>query len=171
MFSFSKKFAKRNKKAVEIDTFDKWDIVREHLGDNEMLNAIPKMLGTDKTEELIKWFCQDYDIRDFDEDYDPDEDNYNYFSKKQAPAKKASKVIAKSPYKRVTPKQLKDMVKEGVAIDITEHPDVYNLSREKKLECIGTGLGIYGLNCAMFKDKDGKIYVITKRNTNLLTLV
>ena len=179
MFSFIKKFGRRKNvikstkkvNAVEISTFDKWDTIREYLGDDELLDVIPKMLGTDQTERLIDWICRDYEINlDEEEDDDEDYEASKKASKKISP-KKSSKVFAKSSLKRVTPKQLKDMVEEGVAVDITNHPDVYKLSREKGLDCIGTGLGIYGVNCAMFKGNDGKIYVITKRNTNLLTLV
>ena len=155
--------ASKKVKSVSSDTFDRWDMIREYLGDDELLEVIPKMLGTDTTERLIGWICQDYDIN---LDGDDEEDDYGA-SKKKA---RKMKVMAKSPHRRVSPKQLKDMVAEGLAVDITNHPDVIKVSKDKGLELVGTGFGINGMNCAMFKGKDGKIYVITARNSNLLTL-
>ena len=137
------------KRKAELDVWDRWDRARELLGDDEMLNAIPKMLGTWKTEELLGWIETDYDIND---------DEY------EASKKKATRRTA---LRKVTPKQLKDMVKDGVAVDITYSPDALKIKKEKQLECIGTGHGIYGTNCAMYKGNDGKIYVITARCSNL----
>ena len=39
------------------------------------------------------------------------------------------------------------------------------------LEAIAISSGIYGLNGALLKDENGKLYAITARNTNLAQLV
>lgn len=72
---------------------------------------------------------------------------------------------------KVTPKQLKDMVKEGLATDITNAPDIDELDRKLHFEVVSVGKGIYGMNCALLKGNDGKTYVITSRNSNLFKLV
>lgn len=68
-------------------------------------------------------------------------------------------------------KEIKQMIKNGGAIDITN----YSLDQINKLrpdlEAVKVSLGIYGVNGAIFKSKDNKIYAIRARNTNLFTLV
>lgn len=72
---------------------------------------------------------------------------------------------------RYTQKQLKTFVAAGVALDITN----YSFEQAKALyncgiEQIGYSTGIYGINGALFKDKEGNMYAITARNTTLFQL-
>lgn len=81
---------------------------------------------------------------------------------------KEIKKTAKATY---TQKQLKQLVAEGKAIDITN----YSISQLKQLQQkengiypIGSSYGMYGDNGRLYKgNKSGKIYAVTKRNTNL----
>ena len=85
--------------------------------------------------------------------------------KKQASSKKLDKV-AKAKY---TQRQLKDMVAEGLATDITtwDYNKVYNLMKEEQLEPIGSSYGVYGPNGRLYRGKSGKIYAVTARNNTL----
>lgn len=68
-------------------------------------------------------------------------------------------------------RQIKAMVKNGIAIDISNHDnkDRQELeSREGWLDRIGYSVGVYGLNAALFKGhKTGQLYAITARTTAL----
>ena len=80
--------------------------------------------------------------------------------------KEEMKKTAKATY---TQKQLKEMVADGVAIDITtwEGSKIYELIKEEHLEPIGSSFGTYGANGRLFRGKSGKLYACTARNTNL----
>ena len=73
---------------------------------------------------------------------------------------------AKATY---TQKQLKEMVANGVAIDITNMPtrELYALQKEEQLEPIGSSFGTYGANGRLYRGKDGKLYAVTARATSL----
>lgn len=67
-----------------------------------------------------------------------------------------------------TKQQLKDLVKKGVAMDITSldiSPFV------GKVHAIGYSIGKYGINGAFLQGLDNQLYVILKRNSNLFTLI
>ena len=69
-----------------------------------------------------------------------------------------------------TQKQLRELVKEKVAIDITDHGDKeYEetmATEDGKLRRIGYSHGAYGLSGLLMKgEKTGKIYAITSRST------
>lgn len=87
--------------------------------------------------------------------------------KKQA-SRQGNKVKkqAKATY---TQKQLKEMVANGVAIDITNMPtrELYKLQKEEQLEPIGSSFGTYGANGRLYRGKDGKLYAVTARATSL----
>lgn len=86
-------------------------------------------------------------------------------NKKSFKDKKLSK-IAKATY---TQKQLKEMVANGVAIDITNMPtrELYKLQKEEQLEPIGSSFGTYGANGRLYRGKDGKLYAVTARAMSL----
>lgn len=70
---------------------------------------------------------------------------------------------------KYTQRQLKEMVADGVAIDITtwSTSDVYKLQKEEQLEPIGSSYGVYGPNGRLYRGKSGKLYAVTARTTNL----
>ena len=74
---------------------------------------------------------------------------------------------------KTTQKALKKHVAAGIAQDITlysfEEADA--LHRAHSLEVIAVSSGVYGLNGALLKDENGKLYAITARNTTLAQLV
>lgn len=80
--------------------------------------------------------------------------------------KEEMKKTAKASY---TQKQLKEMVANGVAIDITNKParELYALQKEEQLEPIGSSFGTYGANGRLYRGKDGKLYAVTARATSL----
>lgn len=68
----------------------------------------------------------------------------------------------------MTRKQLKEMVRNNIAQDIT------NAEFEKlpPMDCLGTSRGIYGMNGGLFRNpRTGDLYVILSRNTLLFQLV
>ena len=69
-------------------------------------------------------------------------------------------------------KELKDMVRSGKAEDITTLPDEEAKElRKKGIETVGVSRGTYGMNGALLRDKDGNLYAITARSTNLFYFV
>lgn len=80
---------------------------------------------------------------------------------------------AKSFRKTFTQKELKDMIRRGEAIDITNYSfedadDLY----DRGYDVIGVCRGVYGLNGALLKMRDtGELCAITARNSTLMQLV
>lgn len=74
---------------------------------------------------------------------------------------------------KTTQKTLKKHVAAGIAHDITQYSfeQAEALRRAHSLETIAVSSGVYGLNGALLKDKNGKLYAITARNTTLAQLV
>lgn len=69
-------------------------------------------------------------------------------------------------------KELKDMARYGEAEDITTISDVEAKELKKKgIETVGISRGVYGMNGALFRDCEGKKYVITARSSNLFYFV
>lgn len=70
--------------------------------------------------------------------------------------------------RKYTQKQLKEFVKLGLAIDITNWSDkeCYDLQRQGVTQ-VGYSAGIYGCNGMLLQDKQGQSYVITARNGNI----
>lgn len=62
-------------------------------------------------------------------------------------------------------KDLKNLVKSGVAVDITTAAEW-----PQGLERIATSNGVYGLNGALYKDKQGQLYAVTARTANLFAI-
>lgn len=63
---------------------------------------------------------------------------------------------------KTTLKTIKDYVKLGIAKDVTtskDLPDCYNK--------ICYSIGTYGINGGVYEDKNGNMYAITARTTNL----
>lgn len=80
---------------------------------------------------------------------------------------------AKSSRKTFTQRELKDMIRRGEAIDITNYSfedanDLY----DRGYDVIGVCRGVYGLNGALLKMRDtGELCAITARNSTLMQLV
>ena len=74
---------------------------------------------------------------------------------------------------KTTQKALKKHVTVGIAKDITRYnsEEAEALHRAHSLDTIAVSSGIYGLNGALLKDENGKLYAITARNTTLAQLV
>lgn len=69
-------------------------------------------------------------------------------------------------------KELKDMARYGQAEDITTISDAEAKELKKKgIETVGISRGVYGMNGALLRDKDGNKYVITARSSNLFYFV
>ena len=74
---------------------------------------------------------------------------------------------------KTTQKTLKKYVAAGIAHDITRYSfvEANALYMAHSLETIAVSSGVYGLNGALLKDENGKLYAITARNTTLAQLV
>lgn len=67
--------------------------------------------------------------------------------------------------KKVNHKEIENLVKLGVAVDITNDPAP--MESEKSYEKVAYSMGVYGSNGALFRGKSGKLYAITRRNSVL----
>lgn len=129
----------------------------------------------DLGEELSGYYNDIYDIEDEkeeEEDEDEeDEDSENNVRESHRPHGR----MLKEDYRKVNQRQLKQMVRDGFAEDITNigFGGARKLREEEGyLEIIGTGYGVYGVNCAWLKGRNtGTNYVITARNSTLESLV
>ena len=51
-----------NEGTTSDDTFEKWEILKEQVGCEQMVDAIFSYLSSDQLEQLVEWFNQDYDL-------------------------------------------------------------------------------------------------------------
>lgn len=65
--------------------------------------------------------------------------------------------------KKYTTKQLKELVKTGAAIDVTDA--ISTTAIPEWYDKIGYSKGINGINGLLMKGKSGKLYAITSRST------
>lgn len=73
--------------------------------------------------------------------------------------------------KKLTQKEIKRLIKTGAAVDITTWTsEKIKELQNKNIEKIGLSFGVYGTNGGLFKDKDGNLYAITARTSNLFAL-
>lgn len=74
---------------------------------------------------------------------------------------------------KTTQKALKRHVAAGTAQDITLYSfeEAAALQRAHSLEAIAVSSGVYGLNGALLKDENGRLYAITARNRTLAQIV
>lgn len=68
--------------------------------------------------------------------------------------------------KKFTTRQLKELVKIGAAIDVTDA--LSTTAIPEWYEKIGYSRGINGLNGLLMKGKSGKLYAITSRSTAIM---
>ena len=58
-----------NEGTTSDDTFEKWELLKEQVGCEQMVNDIFNYLSSDQLEQLIEWFNQDYDLWYNNEDF------------------------------------------------------------------------------------------------------
>ena len=78
---------------------------------------------------------------------------------------------ASSGIRKMTQKQIKDYVRDGAAIDITNYGfgEMDQFLREHNLDKIAVSRGVYGMNGCLLQDRDtGELYAITARNSALM---
>lgn len=68
--------------------------------------------------------------------------------------------------KKYTTRQLKELVKIGAAIDVTDA--ISTTTIPEWYEKMGYSRGINGLNGLLMKGKSGKLYAITSRSTAIM---
>ena len=68
--------------------------------------------------------------------------------------------------KKYTTRQLKELVKIGAAIDVTDA--ISTTAIQEWYDKIGYSRGINGLNGLLMKGKSGKLYAITSRSTAIM---
>lgn len=44
------------------DTIQKWELLKEQVGCERMVNDIFEYLSSDQLEQLVEWFNEDYDL-------------------------------------------------------------------------------------------------------------
>ena len=44
------------------DTIQKWELLKEQVGCEQMVSDIFNYLSSDQLEQLVEWFNQDYDL-------------------------------------------------------------------------------------------------------------
>lgn len=57
-----------NEGTTSDDTFEKWELLKEQVGCEQMVNDIFNYLSSDQLKQLIEWFDQDYDLFNQDDD-------------------------------------------------------------------------------------------------------
>ena len=87
-------------------------------------------------------------------------------------AKEDDAVEVTESYRKYTQRDLRQMVRSGDAIDITNYSfDQAKEFRSKGYDVVGVCTGVYGLNGALLQDKEGQLYAVICRNTILSYLV
>ncbi len=74
---------------------------------------------------------------------------------------------------KMTQKEIKRFVALGVAEDITylSFNDCNDLMNAHTFTTLNISTGTYGINGALFKDENGKLYAITSRTSTLFQMV
>ena len=75
--------------------------------------------------------------------------------------------------KRMTQKEIKNLVDIGVAADISymSFEDCQDFMNSHRLTTLNVSTGAYGMNGALFQDEAGKLYAITSRTSTLFQMV
>ena len=74
---------------------------------------------------------------------------------------------------RMTQKEIKQLVKLGVAEDISylSFDACNDLMNAHRFTTLNVSTGTYGMNGALFRDENGKLYAITSRTSTLFQMV
>jgi len=67
--------------------------------------------------------------------------------------------------RKTTQRELREMVRLGLAINVTNATDLPTVHSKEMYSA-----GIYGINGGMYRDVDGNSYVIIARNSNLFRI-
>lgn len=51
-----------NEGTTSDDTIQKWELLKEQIGCEQMVNEIFNYLNSNQLEQLVEWFNQDYDL-------------------------------------------------------------------------------------------------------------
>ena len=155
---------------------DQWLMMAYYQYDepeNANLNSAFEELHGDVSEIVTMYL--ELDRPEYEKDEDMDESRHRHGRMLREGRRPFRKRMMKEDYRKVNQRQLKQMVRDGFAEDITNIGfDGARKLREEEgyLEIIGTGYGVYGVNCAWLKGRNtGTNYVITTRNSTLESLV
>ena len=148
-----------------LDNYDTPELLDEYC--NYMLEWSDediKNMTKEARQEIEDWYQDELyyaDVSDVEDSFGVDT-----LGESRKPVRDDGTVKEKERY---TQSELKQLVKQGLATDITNvevTSDMYNLEK------VGVSFGINGMNGALLKNKKtGEYYVITARNTNLFRLV
>lgn len=145
------------------NVWDAYDIAIETLGADELCEALAKALGTDALSDNLRYIFRVYDIP-FGDDEDEFEESCN---------RRHSMRERSGDRRKITQRELKDMIRKGTAEDITnisfdEANDLY----DRGYDVIAVSSGVYGINGALLQMNDtGDQLAITARNSVLFQLV
>ena len=115
----------------------------------------------------------DYDVDWWVDQWEEMKSEYVYDDIEESTKIHSSKKImsASSGIRKMTQKQIKDYVRDGAAIDITNYgfDEMDQFLREHNLAKIAISRGVYGMNGGLLQDRDtGEMYAITARNSALM---
>ena len=57
-----------NEGSTDSDVIDKWQEVKDIIGESQMVNDIFNYLSSDQIEKILGWFNEDYQLFDDDEE-------------------------------------------------------------------------------------------------------
>lgn len=80
-------------------------------------------------------------------------------------------VTENNKMRKYTRKELKKLVRGGMAHDLTNATDTEITEQQQHTRKVGYSSGIYGINgCLIQNTKTGKYYVVTARNSTLFRI-
>ena len=115
----------------------------------------------------------DYDVDWWVDSWDRIKSEYVYDDIEESTYVRGRRSItsASSGRRKMTQKQIKDYVRDGAAIDITNYgfDEMDQFLREHNLDKIAVSRGVNGMNGGLLQDRDtGELYAITARNSALM---
>lgn len=115
----------------------------------------------------------DYDVDWWVDSWDRIKSKYVYDDIEESTKIRGRRSItsASSGLRKMTQKQIKDYVRDGAAIDITNYgfDEMDQFLREHNLDKIAISRGVYGMNGGLLQDRNtGELYAITARNSALM---
>ena len=115
----------------------------------------------------------DYDVDWWVDSWDRIKSKYVYDDIEESTKIRGRRSItsASSGLRKMTQKQIKDYVRDGAAIDITNYgfDEMDQFLREHNIDKIAISRGVYGMNGGLLQDRNtGELYAITARNSALM---
>ena len=137
--------------------------------DKYLVNVFVNEMDEDQTKEIIADVCG-CDEEDVVIEYDESHPRRGRMLREGRRTRRLNE-----EHRKVNQRELRQMVRDGFAEDITDigFEGAKRLKeKEGYLDVVGTGSGVYGVNCAWLQGaKTGTHYVVTARNSTLLSLV